>query len=246
MKRILILTILLMSSLAWAGSTTVVVGQGGAGGGGAFCTGCTGELLFCWEITAADVDLADSGGCSAGDAQATAQSGSSLESAPTGKTGYAIYSPGTYDAHYFTVSSDDIIDDSIGTIQLDFYIHTWTNLCELFRLDVDSNNEMRLFLDTGDDLRLSYKGNGQAVSATSSGAGLVVDTWYTLTAKWRVSAGVQSLSISIDGVGEIATSSTDLTAFASTPGANALKFGNGAGYDGDQYVKNIKIWSTWQ
>jgi len=29
MKRILILTILLMSSLAWAGSTTVVVGQGG-------------------------------------------------------------------------------------------------------------------------------------------------------------------------------------------------------------------------
>ncbi len=36
MKRILILTILLMSSLAWAGSTTVVVGQvsSGAGGGG--------------------------------------------------------------------------------------------------------------------------------------------------------------------------------------------------------------------
>lgn len=34
MKRILILTILLMSSLAWAGSTTVVVGQGG---GGAAC-----------------------------------------------------------------------------------------------------------------------------------------------------------------------------------------------------------------
>ena len=34
MKRILILTILLMSSLAWAGSTTVVVGQGGSGGGG--------------------------------------------------------------------------------------------------------------------------------------------------------------------------------------------------------------------
>ena len=32
MKRILILTILLMSSLAWAGSTTVVVGQGAGGG----------------------------------------------------------------------------------------------------------------------------------------------------------------------------------------------------------------------
>ena len=39
MKRILILTILLMSSLAWAGSTTVVVGQGGGAGGG----GCSGS-----------------------------------------------------------------------------------------------------------------------------------------------------------------------------------------------------------
>jgi hypothetical protein len=38
MKRILILTILLMSSLAWAGSTTVVVGQGG---GGESCASCT-------------------------------------------------------------------------------------------------------------------------------------------------------------------------------------------------------------
>jgi len=43
MKRILILTILLMSSLAWAGSTTVVVGQGGAGGGGAACSGTYGN-----------------------------------------------------------------------------------------------------------------------------------------------------------------------------------------------------------
>ncbi len=34
MKRILILTILLMSSLAWAGSTTVVVGQVSSGAGG--------------------------------------------------------------------------------------------------------------------------------------------------------------------------------------------------------------------
>ena len=39
MKRILILTILLMSSLAWAGSTTVVVGQGG--GGEPSCIGCS-------------------------------------------------------------------------------------------------------------------------------------------------------------------------------------------------------------
>ena len=44
MKRILILTILLMSSLAWAGSTTVVVGQGGGGGEGGCAGGSDGTI----------------------------------------------------------------------------------------------------------------------------------------------------------------------------------------------------------
>lgn len=46
MKRILILTILLMSSLAWAGSTTVVVGQGGGGEASALYTAATVILDF--------------------------------------------------------------------------------------------------------------------------------------------------------------------------------------------------------
>ncbi|HPV30365.1 MAG TPA: hypothetical protein PLT30_12925 [Deltaproteobacteria bacterium] len=47
MKRILILTILLMSSLAWAGSTTVVVGQGG--GGAAFCSAAGNIVEETWD-----------------------------------------------------------------------------------------------------------------------------------------------------------------------------------------------------
>lgn len=45
MKKLLILSILLMSSLAWAGSTTVVVGQvsSGSGGGGTTCSGNYGQ-----------------------------------------------------------------------------------------------------------------------------------------------------------------------------------------------------------
>lgn len=52
MKRILILTILLMSSLAWAGSTTVVVGQvsSGSGGGGA-CSTSTDSVQFAFADT---------------------------------------------------------------------------------------------------------------------------------------------------------------------------------------------------
>ncbi len=52
MKRILILTILLMSSLAWAGSTTVVVGQvssGAGGGGAAFCSAAGNIVEETWD-----------------------------------------------------------------------------------------------------------------------------------------------------------------------------------------------------
>jgi len=61
MKRILILTILLMSSLAWAGSTTVVVGQGG----GAPVAFCSGSVLFCEDFEGTDTswDVAESLDC---------------------------------------------------------------------------------------------------------------------------------------------------------------------------------------
>ena len=51
MKRILILAILLMSSLAWAGSTTVVVGQGGAedGGPAGFCSAAGNIVEETWD-----------------------------------------------------------------------------------------------------------------------------------------------------------------------------------------------------
>jgi len=58
MKRILILAILLMSSLAWAGSTTVVVGQGGGGEPPPSC-----DVLLCgdFEGTGAEAGWSGSG-----------------------------------------------------------------------------------------------------------------------------------------------------------------------------------------
>lgn len=58
MKRILILTILLMSSLAWAGSTTVVVGQVSSGaGGGSACAGACNTAAAYEEWTSSTTDL---------------------------------------------------------------------------------------------------------------------------------------------------------------------------------------------
>ena len=244
MKRILILTILLMSSLAWAGSTTVVVGQGG-GGEEAFCSTCTGDLVFCWGMTADSVDITASGGCT----QGTDTTGSSdyLEAAPTGKTGYAIYSPSTYDTINFDRSGDDIFDDTQGTIQLDFYVTTWHALQSLFYVEAEANSDhFYIRLNGTDEVVVAHEGaNAGISSAATSAANIQLETWYTLTVKWRTTDTDPNLYISCNG--STGTSNTNPTAFddSDSGGGADIMIGNRYG-GGASYVKNIKVWNTWQ
>lgn len=250
MKRLACILIAIMFPLVCSGDGWFYTGAGG-GGEEAFCSTCTGSGTspsLCWEITGTSTTLTESGGCvvSGGDGTATAQSGSSIESSPGGVGGYSIYSPGTYDAHMFDVSSDDLIDDAEGTIQLDVYVHTWAASTEFFHLDGGSTDSITGKIYGTDEMRISYRGNNTEIgTGTTVGADLVVDTWYTITVKWRVGTGVQSLSVLV-GETEVGSSSTDLTAFAEAPGGADLKLGNNSGVDGDIYVRNIKIWKTWQ
>ena len=250
MKRILILTILLMSSLAWAGSTTVVVGQGG--GGEAFCSSCTGSGTspsFCWEVATDTENVSTDGGCviSGGDASATANSAVDITSAPTGKSGYAVTWSTERDYYAFDVSSDDLVDDTAGTVVFDFYVTTFYNYTYMFMVRaLSGEDEISVGIVHTDELRLSYEGsNAGEVYATTSGADLQLNTWYTVTAKWRTGnqSGNPTLSITANNV--TATSSTTLTAFTNQPGSNSLMIGNPGGSANGASVKNIKIYKAW-
>ena len=216
-----------------------------AGGGVA----CTGGITFNWPmdadfVTTEDISI-DNGGCSAGDLTVTLESAASGEDVSgLGSTGYALYIPGAYDVASFDISSYDLWNYSAGTISFDFRVATWANSGWLFSVVGESSqDQFIIMLYDGDDIRIEYEGaNAGPVRATTASAGLVVDTWYHLEAKWRAGATDPSVSVTVNGISAIAN--TDLTAFDTAP--VEMNIGNAGGVAPAFYIKNVRIYDSWQ
>ena len=213
----------------------------------AFCS-CSGDLDFCWEVTANDTTITNSGGCSEGDTIAAATSSVELVAAPSGKTGYAIHAPTASDYYTFDVSTDDIISDDAGTIEFDIYIDTWADVSAVFEFDDGTaNNEISIRTDGGSntdiEFRLIYIGNTVAVAFSTSEVNGVEDTWYHIVAKWRQGVTDPSLSLQVDAIAA-STNNTDLTNFASA--GTRLRIGELQSTTNYTYIKNIKVYKSWQ
>lgn len=250
MKRLsLTVLLLLLATSCFAGfGMQIIEGPVPVSGGGAFCSGCgTGNLVFCWEITADNVDITQSGGCSEGDTTATAQSQVALVEAPAGKTGYAIFMGGTdaggYDAYTFDIVLDDIFNDEEGTIIFDIYIPEWVDQFKILSCVPQANeDQFYICLTGGNEIRLVYEGsNAGGITVTTPAADMALDTWYTVAAKWRTGETDPSLSISCNG--STGTSNTDLTAFDTAP--DVLRIGSLDGVNGYAYIKNIEVYNAW-
>jgi len=248
-------TVYLESSSLNSTTTTTSLNVGGmirafnvttAAGGG---TTCTGGITFNWPmladfVTTEDIST-DNGGCSAGDLTVTLESSASGEDVSgLGSTGYALYIPGAYDTASFDLSSYDLWDYSAGTVSFDFRVATWANSGWLFSLVGESSqDEFIIMLYDGDDIRVQYEGsNAGPVRATTAAAGLVVDTWYHLEAKWRAGATDPSVSVTVEGI--TATATTDLTAFDTAP--VEMNVGNASGVAPAFYIKNVRVYDSWQ
>jgi hypothetical protein len=221
-----------------------------------FCTTCSGSGTspsFCWEVTTNDANLANSGGCSVGDSTGTLGSQATfIDVSALGKTGYAVQvgatTAGGYDNYTFDVSSDDLFDDQQGTVQLDFYIPSTGGFVASTRLwgsEPEANQDrVYIILSGTDELAIYHEGanGGNDIAATTS-ANIGTNTWYTVIAKWRVGTSPY-LSIECNGDTQTYTTS-DLTAFDTA--ATNMGVGNiGSAIDGYAYIKNVKIWKTWQ
>ena len=264
MKK-LILLFLIIPELAFANDISTLAGKAisaistiagkakadiaTVGGGGvpaaapaAFCD-CSGDVTFCWEITADNTTITSSGGCvDSGDSTATANSTPSIAAAATGKTGYAITWTTASDYYYFDVTSDDLISDNAGTLEFDVYFTTLTNGMGLFHAGYDDNNRLYIYVFADTDLRARYVGNTTAVNADTSGAALTTGAWYTVTMKWTQSDVDPNLSINVNSV--TGTSTTNLTNFATA--SNVIRFGEIVGNASGAQIKNIRIYNSWQ
>jgi len=218
-----------------------------AGGGSV----CTGDIAFDWPMTADIVsanNISVSGGCTVGDATILLESAASGETSPAGRTGYSLYIPGSYDTASFDIANTDghgdIFDTVEGTITFDLYVHTWANSAWLAgAIGLANSDQFQIELYSDNELRVSYEGaNAGPVRATTSTADLAVDTWYTVTVKWRQGATDPSVSITVNG--STATADTDLTTWTTLP--TELNIGNPQGPAPAYYIKNFRTYTAWQ
>ncbi len=254
MKKLFIILLLLWAGVAYGASTTLSgtgsTGLSATGSTGFVASGgcdCTGDVIFCWEITADDLTITNSGGCAAGsgDTTGTVNSAADIVANPDGDD-YALSIPTTYDYVAFDVSSNDIFDPSTGTLQFDIYMHTWVSgrhIIYMYGLAGEDELAFGTSFDEG-NYRLTSEGANAGAVVIDSTETVTFNEWVTVTVKWRTGVTDPSLSMTVEATTD--TTNTDLTAWDNA--ATAINFGNKAGSSGGNvvYLKNITIYDSWQ
>lgn len=248
MRKLFILLLLVGCSPSEArmGIATAMSGAGAA----ALCDVCSG----------ADLSLAvhfedDSGhavgtgspcGCSDADAVYSLNSDAAESAVQKSDGTKSLYIPTTYDYAYFALVSEDIVDDAAGTITFDLRVKdTWADSVRVFDAVVDppdGNNQIYCITYDGDELRCVVEGDNSAVTVTTSGALLAVNTWYSVTLKWR--AGETDPAVYLAVGADTEESNTNLTPMADIP--DLLRLGNSTAIGMEFYLDNVKVYKTWQ
>ena len=239
---IILFLILLLPSicLSWG---TAVVGSGSQSIAPSFCDCGATDVLWCWEVTNTNTTITASGGCAdAGwDTTGTAASAINIVDAPTGKTGSAVHWSSAQDYYSFSLPTGTI--DSEGTVVFDIYLISFASSTLFFWAFGNSNvDELAISLTGTDEIYFAHYGNSNSVLTTTTAANLVLDTWYTITVKWRQGATDPSLSINANST--TITSNTDLTNWEAD--STGMRIGNSASGISEGYIKNIRIYSSWQ
>ena len=249
-KSIYILILILFASTCFAGGVTdkvksVIARKNAAAPA---CDSCTGGLLFSWHCEDVDVTAGTPCGCvaSGGDSTATANSTAAINNDHTAYDGSSHCDfPTAADNYYFTVASNDLINPAAGTIIFYTKIQTYGTGATLFYVYADATNNIKVTMLGTDEVRITYKGDNVAVSASTTAANLATNTWYKITAKWSVTGvGGKYLYISVNDANAVDTASA-ITAFTAALGANSLKIGEGDSVAADFAIDNVKIYDSW-
>ena len=93
----------------------------------------------------------------------------------------------------------DRILSSAGTVALWIKVETTSSTGAIFRAQIDDNNYITLYYHAGsNNLRATYKGSTEAVTATSTTAVEGINTWFHVAMTWSTDSN--KLSIFLNGV----------------------------------------------
>lgn len=217
--------------------------QGGGGAASVVCDDCSdANLTFSWHAEDIDVTVGTPCGCSDGDTTATLVSGAVISSTQKSDGTNSLSFPTSLDYATFDNTSEDIINKDAGTIIFDIYLTARANFQRVFIYEVDSNNFIRCQTRNIDELDVIYSGDSTEIGAVTGAADLSLNTFYTVTAKWRTGVTDPSLSITVNG--STGTNNTDLTAIIGNSGT--IEIGSKISGSTFGFIDKVLIYNNWQ
>ncbi|RLC11301.1 MAG: hypothetical protein DRI24_19010, partial [Deltaproteobacteria bacterium] len=103
----------------------------------------------------------------------------------------------------FTVNADDIVDDAEGRIGFWLKINTWANTTGLFKFAYDTDNEVYLILNGGDELYFKWESGGVTNGVSSTTANLTTGTWYYVEVAWATATNLKRIYVDNVTVGTV-------------------------------------------
>jgi hypothetical protein len=198
---------------------------------------CTGNLLLSWHGEDAVVTSGSPAGCVIAGGDDTATLGG-------GDISAAQYHDGANSFHWaastnadFTVSSNDIVTQTAGTVDFWIYLPTLSDL----RILRAASATQSIFIEiVGTEAKIRCVASGDN-SATTSGATIAATTWTHIIGKWQTT-GTPNLYIEANGVS--ATEGSDFTWDANN--FTSLWLGDYLDYAVQGYMDELKIYNNYQ
>lgn len=238
-KLSLLLLLLLIPVLAYGWGIAIIGGDAEEG-----CDSCAGGLLFAWHAEDVDVTADSPCGCSAGDTTATLNGTAAISGTQYTDGDESLKCVDGTDYASFTITGYDIASDAAGTIVFDVYLVALDTYQVVFQAYGDANNRILVRVDdtNSDELEAKFWGGGTEIGVGTTVANIQVDTWYTITFKWR--QGETDPSISLDANGDTVTKNDNLT----DPTTEWSVLHVGTYEDGVEtiYIDNVKVYDSWQ
>ena len=216
---------------------------------------CTGGLVFSWHAENTDVTLGGvaggvNNGCSVGDTTATAV-GASLGTTYVKDGTYSVTSAGYNKNYTFTVSTEDLINHTAGTIDTWVYVTSFGSGAEIVSTIVDGSNYIRVrqeTVSTEQHFRIAHDAGGtvRAAGDTITG-GFSLNTWYHIIAKWDYTAhGGNYLQICANTTTGTTNCGVNTNALGTWAGTISTLNVGGVSSTATEYVDNVKVYSSWQ
>lgn len=253
MKRILITAIILLAwAPAWAGSTTVVVGQGSAAPAGDTCG--TDDCTFIWYAEhATDVTSGTPAGCSSGDTS-PALTGATISSAQYHDGSNSLLVDHVQEYAAFDVA--DIISQTAGTVEAWVRVSTWTSTVTIFQWKGTADGIIYLNVagssNTDIEFHFRYGYPYNNLDLTTDAVNGALDTWYRVVIKWTQSNVDPNIGIYVyNASGDLLdseTSNTNPNAWGTITGTT-FSIGCYPYFAAETPAINIdgvKIWNAWK